>query len=97
MAKLLTNEVEHIASLAHLDLSTQQIEKFQEELSSVLEYVEQLNEVDTSGIEPSLQINGLENITREDSEIPSQQLSQDEALSNAQNQDKGFFKVKRIL
>jgi len=97
MAKLSTEKVKQIASLAHLKLSYKQIEKFRDELSLVLEYVDQLNRVDTSGVEPVSQVNDLENITREDNETPSQQLSQEHALSNAQESQDGYFVVERVI
>lgn len=87
--------VSHIAKLANLSLKEEEKEKFEKQLSSILDYVKKLEEVDTSKVEPTPQVTGLENITREDQTIPS--LSQEEALSNAKNKHNGFFKVKTIL
>lgn len=66
MAKLTISEVEHIAKLSKLELSQEEKEKYCEQLSSVLEYVDQLAEVDTEGVEPTSNITGLENVMRED-------------------------------
>lgn len=85
--KLTTTDVEHVASLARLNLSAEQIKTFRGELASVLEYVGQLNEVDTTDIGPINQINRLVNITRNDTEIPSQQLSLKD----------GHFAVSRVI
>lgn len=59
-------EVEHIALLARLGLTNEEVEKYGEQLSSILDYVEQLKKVDTEGIEPTAQVTGLENVMRED-------------------------------
>jgi aspartyl-tRNA(Asn)/glutamyl-tRNA(Gln) amidotransferase subunit C len=66
MAKLTISEVEHIAKLSKLELSQEEKEKYCEQLSSVLAYVDQLAEVDTEGVEPTSNITGLENVMRED-------------------------------
>lgn len=68
--KLTKQEVEHIAELARIKLSEKEKEKFQEQLSSILEYVNKLSEVDTEGVEPIAHITGLFNVTREDEVIP---------------------------
>lgn len=66
MAKLTIQEVEHIAKLSKLELSQEEKEKYCDQLSSVLEYVDQLSEVDTEGVEPTSNITGLSNVMRED-------------------------------
>jgi aspartyl-tRNA(Asn)/glutamyl-tRNA(Gln) amidotransferase subunit C len=64
--KLTKQEVEHIADLARIKLSAKEKERFQEQISSILEYVNKLNEVDTEKIEPIAHITGLFNVTRKD-------------------------------
>lgn len=59
-------KIEHIARLARIELTEQEKEKFTNELSSILDYVEKLNKVDTSKIKGISQVTGLENIIRED-------------------------------
>lgn len=88
-------DVNHIAKLANLPLSKEEQKKFESQLSSVLEYVNKLKEIDTKNVELTSQVTGLENITREDEAKPS--LSQEEALSNTKSNHNGFFKVKAIL
>lgn len=88
-------DVANVAKLANLPLSTDEKKKFEKQLSSILEYIEKLNEVDTKGIEPTSQVTGLENVTREDSATPS--LTQDEALSNTSAKHNNLFKVPAIL
>ena len=88
-------DVKHIADLARLPLSEEEVQKFKGQLSSTLEYIEQLNQVDTSKVTFPPQITGLENVWREDEVKPS--LSQEEALSNAPKTHKGYFVVKAIF
>jgi aspartyl-tRNA(Asn)/glutamyl-tRNA(Gln) amidotransferase subunit C len=85
----------HVARLANLKIKEKEKKKFQKQLSSILEYISKLQEVDTKNIEITSQVTGLENILREDEVKPS--LSQEEVLSNAKSTKKGLFKVKAIL
>ena len=87
--------VSHVAKLANLVVEKDEIEKFEHQLSNVLEYIKKLEEVDVSGVEPTSQVTGLENVYREDKVTPS--LSQAEALSNASDIQNGMFKVKGIF
>ena len=59
-------EVEHIAKLARLGLTDKEIEKYQKELSSILDYIEKLKEVDTKDVEPTSHSVKLDNVMRED-------------------------------
>lgn len=88
-------DVAHVAKLANLPLKPEEKDKFEKQLSSIIKYIEKLNEVNTSKIEPTSQVTGLENVTREDEATPS--LTQEEALSNTKSQHNGFFKVPAIL
>jgi aspartyl-tRNA(Asn)/glutamyl-tRNA(Gln) amidotransferase subunit C len=88
-------DVSHVAKLANLSLSDEEKAKFEKQLEETVEYVKGLDEVDTTGVEPTSQVTGLENITREDEVRPS--LSQEEALKNAKSTHNGLFKVKGIL
>lgn len=67
--KLSIKEVEHIAALARLKLSEEEKEKYSQQLSEILNYVEKLQAVDTSAIEPTSQVTGLENVMRQDEVI----------------------------
>ncbi len=88
-------DVKHIAKLAELPLKDEEIIKLEKQLQSTLEYIEQLNEVDTNNIEPTSQVTGLENIMREDVAIES--LTQEQATSNSTATHNGLFMVKGIL
>jgi aspartyl-tRNA(Asn)/glutamyl-tRNA(Gln) amidotransferase subunit C len=94
--KLTEEEVRHVAKLARLKLTSSEVKKFQKQLSEVLDYVEILKKLDTSGVEPTSQVTGLENVFREDK--PSKpSLPQKEVLSGAKNKNRGMFKIKAIL
>ncbi|MDO8658677.1 MAG: Asp-tRNA(Asn)/Glu-tRNA(Gln) amidotransferase subunit GatC [Candidatus Levybacteria bacterium] len=88
-------DVKHVAKLANLPLKDEEIEKFEGQLSSILDYIKKLQEVDTSSVEETSQVTGLEKVEREDEAKPS--LSQEEVLSNAKEKHNGMFKVKAIL
>ncbi len=88
-------DVAHVAKLANLPLTIEEETKFEKQLSETLDYVKQLEEIDTKGVKPTNQVTGLENVTREDITTPS--LSQEEALSNSTSTYNGFFKVPGIL
>ncbi|HSX40435.1 MAG TPA: Asp-tRNA(Asn)/Glu-tRNA(Gln) amidotransferase subunit GatC [Candidatus Saccharimonadales bacterium] len=88
-------DVSHVAKLANLPLSKEEKDKFEKQLDETLEYVNQLEEIDTKNVEPTSQVTGLENVTREDIAAPS--LPQEQALKNSKSTYNGFFKVKAIL
>jgi aspartyl-tRNA(Asn)/glutamyl-tRNA(Gln) amidotransferase subunit C len=93
MKKLTKEDIEHTAYLARIKLSEKEVEKFEKELNSILEYMEILNEVDTSNVAETSQVTGLNNKIREDG--AKTELSQDKALSNAPIKKKGYFVTKR--
>jgi aspartyl-tRNA(Asn)/glutamyl-tRNA(Gln) amidotransferase subunit C len=66
MANLSTDDVRHIAKLARLDVSEAEVEQFSRQLTSILEYVDTLKKVDTTGIEPTAQVADLQNALRPD-------------------------------
>lgn len=87
--------VPHVAKLANLSLSDEEIKKFDKQLEETLAYVENLKEIDTSKVTATSQVTGLENLTREDIAKPS--LTQKQALSNAKKTHNGSFEVDAIL
>lgn len=97
MAKLSKKDVLKLAQLARLELSEEEQQSFTQEINEILKYVEQLQSVDVEGIEPTSQVTGLENVTRDDV-ISKNRLSQDDLLKNVPDiTDDGYIKVKRIL
>lgn len=89
------DEVKHLALLARLTLSTAELKKYQRQLLAILNFFSQLNQIDTSNINPTSQVTGLENVFAQDRIVSS--LTSEEALSSAQSKDNKYFKIKRIL
>ena len=87
--------VEHIADLSRLSLSKEELELFGSQLSDILTHIKKLEELDTSGVEPTSHALVLENVDRED--VVRESLSVDEALSNAPDRHEGFYRVPKII
>jgi len=96
MSKLSRDAVLKLAQLSRLKLTDEEIERFREELSSILDYVEVLDKVDTKGLEPTYQVTGLRNVMRRD-EVKDYQAKPKELMKNAPAVEKNQFKVKRVL
>jgi aspartyl-tRNA(Asn)/glutamyl-tRNA(Gln) amidotransferase subunit C len=88
-------EVEHIAKLAKLEFTDAEKEKFTYQLNQILEYVEQMNKLDTSRVEPLSHVIELSNVFRAD-EV-KQGVSTEEALKNAPSKTEKFFKVPKVI
>ncbi|SNB61928.1 Asp-tRNA(Asn)/Glu-tRNA(Gln) amidotransferase subunit GatC [Thermoflexus hugenholtzii] len=88
-------EVEHIAELAKLALTEEEKTLYAEQLSAILEYFRQLQEVDTSGIPPTATVLPIRNVFRPDE--PGEPMSREELLRNAPAQADGCFQVQPIL
>ncbi len=88
-------DVRYTAQLARLHLSEEEIAKFQAQLSQVLTYVEKLEQVDVSGVEPTAHANAVVNVWRADEAHPW--FTQQEALANAPRQANGLFIVPKVL
>lgn len=82
--------------MSALAISEDQAEALRTQLEDILGYVKQLDDVDTTGIEPTYQVGGLENVTRAD-EIKDYQVTRDDLLKNAPETEDGSIKVKRVL
>ncbi|OGH07027.1 MAG: hypothetical protein A2171_00795 [Candidatus Levybacteria bacterium RBG_13_35_9] len=87
--------VKHIAKLANLSLKEDEVKKYENQLLSILDYIDKLREVNTENVQETSQTTGLENVSKKD--VPSASLSQEDALSNTKNKHNGLFKVKGIL
>ena len=93
--KITIKEVEHVARLARLELTDEEKERMRAQLDSILTYIDKLNELDTSAVEPTSHVLPMMNIFRDDEVRPS--LSQEETLANAPDRQDLFFRVPRIL
>ena len=89
------SEVEHIASLARIGLTEDEIEMFGDQLSHILEQFEVLNELDTSGVTPTGHAGGLQTVMREDQAEDS--LDHEDILKNAPRREGEFFRVNAVL
>jgi aspartyl-tRNA(Asn)/glutamyl-tRNA(Gln) amidotransferase subunit C len=93
--ELTREQVEHVAELAKLGLTGDEIETYRQQLSGILDYAAILERLDTDRIAPTASVLPLQGVMCEDRAAPS--LSQDDALANAPAVKDGFFQVKAIL
>jgi aspartyl-tRNA(Asn)/glutamyl-tRNA(Gln) amidotransferase subunit C len=95
MSKIGVTQVQRVASLARIGLSDEEAAKMAVEIGRIVGFVEQLQAVDISGIEPTDQVTGLVDVWREDVVKPG--LSREALLANAPEQKDGYIVVKRVL
>lgn len=88
-------DVRYVANLARIDLSEAEVAQFQTQLGRVLEYVEQLNQVDVSQVEPTAHANDVTNVFRAD--VPGVSLDKKAALANAPRQVNGLVAVTKVI
>ena len=84
-------QVLHVARLARLRLSDEEVERMADELSSILEHVERINELDLDGVEPTSHVIDVENVLRPDEPRPS--IERDRALAEAPDAAQAGFRV----
>lgn len=96
MVQISVEEVRRLARLSRLRLTKVEEKRYQEELSTILSYVEVLQKVDVKGLEPTSQVTGLTNVVRSD-ELMDYGTNPDELLKNAPAVKDRQFKVKRII
>jgi aspartyl-tRNA(Asn)/glutamyl-tRNA(Gln) amidotransferase subunit C len=99
-ARVTVEEVERVAELAHLELTPEETPRMLDDLNAILDYVAELNELDTSGIAPLAQVSELfdgtdSGVLRDDRLQPS--LDRAEVLSQAPETDQVFFKVPKVI
>jgi len=96
MAQLTKEDVLKLARLSRLHLSDEEVQSFAVDINAILDYVQQLQGVDLDEYEPTLQVNNLKNVMRED-EIIDYGVTPKQLLKNAPEQKDGHIKVKRML
>lgn len=96
MAKLTRDDVLKLAQLAKLHIADEEVTKFQNEIETILGYVEQLQGADVANLVPTSQVTGLENVMRKD-EVVDYGVSPDDLLKNAPATSGGLIKVRRVL
>ncbi len=88
-------EVQHVAMLFRMSLSEEEIAKFQQQLSQIIDYFQILQELDTEGVPPTSNPLPLQNVMRDDEPRPS--FPTDDILANAPRSERGFFRVRAVL
>ncbi|MGO9268897.1 MAG: Asp-tRNA(Asn)/Glu-tRNA(Gln) amidotransferase subunit GatC [Terriglobia bacterium] len=94
---LTEKDVRYVADLAHLDLTEDEVKRFLPQLDSILDYVQKLNELDTSEIEPMAQVSAGEASPPLRADEPCSTFTPEVALANAPAPGPGFFKVPRVI
>lgn len=95
MSRIIKEEVKHVANLARLAISDEEAEHFQKQLDAIISFAEELNELDTEGIEPTSHVLDMKNVLRED--VPTKGLPVEEVLRNAPDHQDGQIKVPSII
>lgn len=95
--KLTKEEVKHTARLASLPFTDEQVEALRQSLLTTIDYISQIQSLDTEKEKATSQVTGLENVFRKDLVEERRMLTQEEALSNAKKKHKGFFVVKAVF
>ncbi len=89
------SDVEYLAELSRLEFSDEEAAKMQKDLSSIIDYVNKLNDIKTQDIAAKEHILNLSNVLRQDVVMPS--LSNEEALKNAYDSEDNYFKVPQLM
>lgn len=95
MAKITREEVAYVARLARLELGEDEQERLTTQLDAILGYMDTLNTLDTTGVEPTTTVIPMRAVLREDAVRPS--LDREDALANAPDREDMFFRVPRII
>lgn len=96
MSTITTDDVQHLAQLSNLLLSEEEIASLRDDLGEILEYIDQLAELDTTGVEPTYQVSGLENVWRDDS-VQQDSGARELLLALAPEQAENQVKVPKVL
>ncbi|SIS65545.1 Asp-tRNA(Asn)/Glu-tRNA(Gln) amidotransferase subunit GatC [Salimicrobium flavidum] len=95
MSRISEDQVKHVANLARLSITEDEAKTFTKQLDDIITYAEQLNELDTEGVEPTTHVLDLKNVMRKDE--PKDWIKKEDALKNAPDQQDGQFKVPSIM
>ena len=87
-------EVQHIALLSRLELTEEEVDRYADQLTAILDYAAKLNELDTQGVEPLFHAVPVENVFRED--VPGKPLEVENALRNTARRKEVFFEVPKV-
>lgn len=95
MSRINIDQVKHVANLARLAITEGEAETFMKQLDAIITFAEQLNELDTTNVEPTSHVLDMKNVFRED--VAKQGLPREEVLKNAPEHQDGQFKVPAII
>ena len=93
--KITREEVAHVARLAMLEISGEEVALYTDQLNAILEYADKLKMLETKGVDPTAHVLPLRNVFREDEIRPG--LPREEALANAPAEEDGLFRVPRVM
>lgn len=96
MTQISRNDVLHLAQLSSLQLADDEVDSLQQDIGNILGYIEQLSELDTSGVEPTYQVTGLTNVWRDDV-VDQSSVSREQLLALAPEQQNNSVKVPKVL
>lgn len=95
MADITKDQVKHVAHLARLAVTEDEAAELTKELGAIIDFAEQLNELDTENVEPTTHVLDMKNVMRKDE--PKATITQEEALQNAPDKKDGQFRVPAIM
>ncbi|MBO8164765.1 MAG: Asp-tRNA(Asn)/Glu-tRNA(Gln) amidotransferase subunit GatC [Brevibacillus sp.] len=95
MSAITRKEVEHVANLARLTLTEEEVQRYTNDLNAILAFAAKLNELDTSDVPPTSHATDVHNVMRDDENRPS--LPLDAVLKNAPDHEDGQFKVPAVF
>lgn len=95
MTKITNDDVAHLATLSQIALTDDEVDTMRGDLENILNYIEQLDELDTTGVDPTYQVTGLDNVWRDDEIRP--QLPREKLLDLAPDQKNNQVKVPKVL
>lgn len=90
-------EVEHVAALARLTFSPEEVELYTKQFNDILDYINRLNEVDLENVEPTSHVQPLHTVLRKDQAVSSDLTLREAVLREAPEAEKGFFKVPPVI
>ena len=96
MSTITTDDVRHLAQLSNLQISDDEVDTLRGDLENILGYIKQLGELDTTGVAPTYQVTGLENVWRDD-EVQISSVTREQLLSLAPEQADNSVKVPKVL
>ena len=96
MSTITTDDVRHLARLSNLQLSDDEVANLQTDLGNILNYIDQLGALDTTGVEPTYQVTGLENVWRDDV-VEQNDVTREKLLGLAPDATENAVKVPQVL